>query len=523
MSDLDPDRGEDRPPPATRQPLPFYYRLISTWIGAIGTVVLVSATVSFFFLLIMELLRGETSPYVGLFHYLILPLVGTLAAALVALGYWLDRRRGLAGKRRHETRTSLEIRRPEVQQGVIVVMGLSAGLLVFLMALGGQRAFEYSESTSFCGEICHVPMEPEFVAHQRSPHAKVSCTDCHIGTGLDHFIAAKLRGMQQVVAVLGNSYERPIATPVADMRESRDICERCHWALYDVGQVHKRYAYYSSEGLEEPWELDMLLKVGGGDPERGSIRGIHWHMNLSNRVEYIARDARRQDIPWVRVTEPDGNVSVYRNFDEPPSAELEAQGEVRRMECLDCHNRPAHRFESPVRLVNRAMAAGRIDVAALPEIKLTALEALAGDYESTEAAHAGVADSVEEFYADLYPEVLADNRPALDQAIATLQSFYGDQMFPTMNADWSAYPDNIGHWREPGCFRCHGGLHESDDGGTISTSCDTCHTIVRQGLAGEPEVAVPEGLPFVHPWDGDVLEPPILCSECHDGVLGLRR
>jgi hypothetical protein len=92
-----------------------------------------------------------------------------------------------------------------------------------------------------------------------------------------------------------------------------------------------------------------------------------------------------------------------------------------------------------------------------------------------------------------------------------------------MGADWSAYPENIGHWRSPGCFRCHDGLHESNDGRTISTSCDTCHAIVRQGLASEPEVAVPEGLPFVHPWDGEVLEPPILCSECHDGVLGLRR
>jgi len=381
--------------PVERSRLPFYYRLISTWVGVGGAVIAVTSFVSFCFLLLVELARGETSPYVGFFHYLVLPALGFAGVVLLAAGWWIDRRRRLAGQRRRDSLISLEIHRTEVQQRILVVIGLVTGGLVFVTALAGQRAFEYSESTSFCGELCHVAMEPEYVAHQRSPHARISCTECHIGTGLDHFVAAKLRGIHQVIAVLTDNYERPIPTPLANMRESRDICERCHWGLYYVGQVHKRYTYYSSEGLEEPWELDMLLKVGGGDPATGSIDGIHWHMNQSSVVAYIARDDRRQDIPWVRVTAADGSETIYRDVDDPPDAELEQRGEVRSMQCLDCHNRPAHQFESPIRLVNRAMAAGQIDVA-LPEIKFTALEALANQYESVEEARAGVAEWVQE-------------------------------------------------------------------------------------------------------------------------------
>jgi hypothetical protein len=36
-------------------------------------------------------------------------------------------------------------------------------------------------------------------------------------------------------------------------------------------------------------------------------------------------------------------------------------------------------------------------------------------------------------------------------------------------------PDNIGHTRSAGCFRCHGGEHASQDGKKITNNCFACH------------------------------------------------
>ena len=40
--------------------------------------------------------------------------------------------------------------------------------------------------------------------------------------------------------------------------------------------------------------------------------GIHWHMNLDNQIEYIATDAARGAIPYVKFTGRDGSVREYR-------------------------------------------------------------------------------------------------------------------------------------------------------------------------------------------------------------------
>ena len=55
----------------------------------------------------------------------------------------------------------------------------------------------------------------------------------------------------------------------------------------------------------------MLLKVGG----------IHWHMAIADKVEYMASDDRRQVIPWVRLTDLQGNVTVYQSSDGRLKAE----------------------------------------------------------------------------------------------------------------------------------------------------------------------------------------------------------
>ena len=102
----------------------------------------------------------------------------------------------------------------------------------------------------------------------------------------------------------------------------------------------------------------MLINVGGrgrGDRE-GS--GIHYHMFVAQKVEYIARDPQRQEIAWVKVTRADGSTLEYEDPENPIDESERAGLAVRTMDCLDCHNRPAHRFTAPIDAVNEALAVG---------------------------------------------------------------------------------------------------------------------------------------------------------------------
>jgi hypothetical protein len=85
-----------------------------------------------------------------------------------------------------------------------------------------------------------------------------------------------------------------------------------------------------------------------------------------------------------------------------------------------------------------------------------------------------------------------------------------------MKADWSVYPDNIGHMIWPGCFRCHDGKHKSEDGRTVKANdCNACHTILAQGSGVELLQLAPSGQPFKHP-GGDY---DLTCYDCHNGGL----
>jgi len=266
------------------------------------------------------------------------------------------------------------------------------------------------------------------------------------------------------------------------------------------------------------WPVNMLVKTGGGEPKLTETGGIHWHMNISVKIDYIARDDRRQDIPWVRVTRPDGTAAVFQSQDKPLSEEEIRTAEIRRMDCVDCHNRPSHKYNSPDYLIDRAIVTGQID-STLPAIKRAAVEALAGEYETEEAALAAISEKITGFYEEEHPEILDSSRAALDRAIAAAQDYYAENMFPEMKVRWDRYPENIGHFIYPGCMRCHDGEHLDAGGKAISRDCTSCHVIMMQGGGERAEMAETlDGLEFVHPEDiGDEWRE-TECYECHTGT-----
>jgi hypothetical protein len=91
-------------------------------------------------------------------------------------------------------------------------------------------------------------------------------------------------------------------------------------------------------------------------------------------------------------------------------------------------------------------------------------------------------------------------------------------MFPEMKVSWKEYPDHIGHMITPGCFRCHNGDHQNEQGQSITRDCNSCHTIIAQGPGRDVTSVNTGGLEFKHPEDIDEEWKETRCNECHEGV-----
>jgi len=254
---------------------------------------------------------------------------------------------------------------------------------VVIVALASYKGVETMDSVEFCGQTCHEVMKPEFTAYQNGPHAHVHCVSCHIGPGAGWFVKSKLSGVRQVFAVAFNTHSRPIESPVHDLRPARETCQQCHWpAKFHGDKIETKFEYAEDESNTES-KTTLRLHIGGVEAS-GRPSGIHWHVAEQNVVEYIALDADRQQIGYVKWTDPAG---VTQEFwaEGVTEAQLVA-GERRRMDCVDCHNRPSHIFaRSADRAINEAMAAGAI-AKDLPFIRREAGVALKAEYPDTTTA-----------------------------------------------------------------------------------------------------------------------------------------
>lgn len=457
------------------------------------------------FLMLVEAFSAETSPYMGIIAFVILPVFLILGLLVLAFGALRERRRRARGESVGRMPT-INLNDSSTRFASILFV---VGTVIFLgmSAFGSFKAYEYTESDEFCGTTCHTVMQPEYTAYNNSPHARVGCVKCHIGPGATWFVRSKLSGAYQLYAVAANVYPRPIHTPIKNLRPSRDTCEQCHWPEVFYSDEYIVHDYYSSEKDNKHFRLHLIMKTGGAHSETGHVEGIHWHSNKENKVEYVTTDERREDIPWVRSTTADGVVKVFRSTEETLDDAALAEHETRTMDCLDCHNRPSHRYGPPDQLVNRAISAGRISKE-LPGIKGIVVDALEGKYADPEEAEAGVPAAV--------LGKLKDQDQALaNQAAETAWELYRLNYFPLMKTSWKAFPEHIGHLYTNGCFRCHDGLHETEDGEVIPRDCNSCHTIAAQEFDDGSGFVALGGHDYVHPEDIDGAWREMNCSECH--------
>jgi len=488
-------------------------RLLRNYVSLIGLALAAVSLANFFFLFLLDLVSKQPSPYIGIFAYMVVPAFLILGLVLVGLGMWMERRRYRRDSAALPRFPVLDLNSP-AQRSTIAIFISAVVLFVILSAVGSYRGYEYTDSVQFCGQLCHTVMHPEFTAHQASPHARVTCVDCHVGAGAGWYVRSKLSGARQVVKTVLNTYPRPIETPVANLRPAPETCEQCHWPRKFWGAQLKVINHFASDEQNTPRQLQMLIKTGGGDPNAGQASGIHWHMNIANIITY-ASDPKRQNIPWVRIQNMQGKVTEYLAADAKP--EEIAKMSRRRMDCVDCHNRPTHIYLAPDRSVDDALAAHRID-AGLPYVKQQAVQVLTAEYKTTPQAIQAIATNLPAFYREKYPQVAAAKQAQIQTTVAELQRIFRTTIFPEMKVDWRTHPNNVGHFYFPGCFRCHDGNHASKDGKVITKDCDACHTLLAQqeGVAARTVSAT---TPFKHPVDiGDLAA--VNCSDCHNGGVG---
>jgi len=442
------------------------FRLVAHPVALTGAALTTVSAVLFLVSLGLELFGFHTSPYLGILTFLALPAAFVVGLLLIPFGAWLERRR-LARGGIPTPWPSFDLNQPQARRTVFLI-GVLTIVNVTIVALAAARSVEYVDSVGFCGGVCHTPMQPESVAHRGGPHARVSCASCHVGPGAGGFVEAKMGGVRRLIAFVRGNYARPVAAPVHDLPSTSGTCENCHDPRAWVGDRLRRVPVFGDdEAVSDQTEVLTIL-AGGGGWARGGPQGAHWHASPDHRVEYVAADARRDRIPWVRVVGRDGKTRDFAGGGADP-AKVPA-GERRVMDCVDCHNRVGHPIAiSTARAVDEALASGRLP--ALPFMRRDAVAALDAAAKAPEGASASA--RLIAGYAGR-PGVAAGD-PRLARAAAGLEAIAAGNVFPAMKVGFASYPNRMSHTDDQGCFRCHDEEHKAADGQAISQDCERCH------------------------------------------------
>lgn len=429
-------------PPVVRNPV----SIAGAWITTL-------AAFAFIGYLIAEGFDLLESPYSGLLGFVVVPAMFIAGLILIPLGMWREgRRRKLGNPAWQWPAIDLQMRRTRLIIAAVVFLTV---LNVVVVAVAGLGVTHYMETTEFCGQVCHEPMQPEFTAHQVSAHSQVACVSCHVGPGARGTIKAKMNGVRQMYLYATNTHNRPIPVPAHGLPVAGDTCERCHTPGHPDRDITRMIRTYADDEANTETATEFVAYTGKN----------HWHARKDIKVEYVTADPKRETIPYVRVTDAKGQVTEYF----APDTKAAPTGETRRMDCLDCHTRPAHTFSPTVEYaVDRAMARGEIP-RTLPFVHREAIVALKAEYPDHAAAAAGIQKHLSGFYKDR-------NDADLQRAIAATTRLYTTNVFPSMKITWGTYQSQMGHMQLTGCFRCHDDEHKTRDGkAAIRQDCALCH------------------------------------------------
>jgi hypothetical protein len=445
---------------------PVLVLLTSSWISMLGAALVTLAGFSWLFVLPLNIRGGPVSnPYIGLLVFIAIPIVFFAGLILIPIGIALAKRNVVENLSEVEDRR-MAWRRAGVFFGVMTVAN------VVIASQLSYRAVEQMDTVQFCGQTCHV-MKPEFTAHAAMPpHQALACASCHIAPGATGWLRAKMNGTSQLMAVVFNNYPRPIESAMEDNKlvSSAETCEQCHLRDKPIAPRLRVIPSYKDDQANTRTTTVLLMRIA-------TIHAAHLGPGI--HIRYAAADKKRQTIPWVEYTDKQKGVSrIY--LASGSTADSARSLPTFEMQCVDCHNRPAHAFDLPGRAVNQAMAAGQI-ATSLPFVKKKSVELL----KSSDAQR--MPQALSAFYLQQYPDVAAKQGSEIHNAGAALAAIYDRNVFSDLKVTWGTYRNNLGHTDDPGCFRCHDAAHLAADKNTITQDCSLCHQLVAMDEAS-PDV-----------------------------------
>jgi hypothetical protein len=486
------------------------------WLTIIGSIIAGINLALILLLFVISTIFNKGNTNLGIFIYIILPGFMIIGLLLIPIGMIRERKRirksGIRGEQRFP---KIDLNDPR-HRNAFLIFAVTTVIVLFLSTLGSFQACHITESVEFCGTLCHQVMEPEHTAYQNSPHANVSCVECHVGSGASWYVKSKLSGLHQVYAVLTKSYPTPIETPLHDLRPARETCERCHWPQKFYARTLATNKYFLADSLNSEWDITLQMKTGPEHTGLGLTEGIHWHINPNVNIEYISDNDKRENITFVKYTDKStGNVKIFRNDSNPISDSLLTASQTRSMDCIDCHNRPSHNYKSPPVYFDNAMLIGSISKE-IPFFKKVAMGILRDTFSDKDTALMKINDGITSYYKENFSDYYSKNQAAIDKSISAVQKAFSDNTFPRMKVTYDRYPEHIGHLESDGCFRCHNDAFVAADGSKISRDCNLCHTILGQGSEGTMEYAsIKDALEFKHPIDIGTAWKEANCAECH--------
>ena len=453
----------------------FIRRVSVDRIGRAGVILTTSSFVTLLFLELARLAGIITNAYAGLVTYMVFPALFIIGLALIPVG-WL-RLKKKTGKTTseliREKFDSEDARDGFIGSRVVRTVVLFSVINILFLSAVSMQMLGFMEKPVFCGTACHSVMNPEWVTYQQSPHARVKCVDCHVGEGVGALVDSKLNGLWQIASVTFDLLERPIPTPVHQLRPARVTCEKCHWPEKFYGNRLLTRTHYRLDENSTPLYTTLNLKI---DAATGSEKaGIHWHIGAENEVRYASVNDEREEMLWVEVRREDGTYERFVN--EKLAGRGEDETDVRVLDCVDCHNRATHIYENPERALDDRIRLGLLD-RTLPFLKREALHAVSNAYPDKETAFEGIANHMQGFYSRNYPDIARAKAPLIDSAVTVLCGVYDRNIHPEMNIGWNTYPSHIGHKGNTGCFRCHGPDLVGENGRTIGYDCTLCHSIL---------------------------------------------
>ena len=60
-----------------------------------------------------------------------------------------------------------------------------------------------------------------------------------------------------------NTYDRPISSPVQNLRPARETCEECHWPAKFSGDIVRVFTHYSEDEANTQEIKSLVFRVGG--------------------------------------------------------------------------------------------------------------------------------------------------------------------------------------------------------------------------------------------------------------------